>query len=159
MRKLKKTNAMRILDSKKIKYGVKEYEVNEDDLGAVAVAAKTGIDIDRIYKTLVLKGDKKGYIVACIPGGSEVDLKALAKVSGNKRVEMIAMKDLEKLTGYIRGGCSPLGMKKLFPTYIDEPAKELDTIVVSGGKRGLQIELSPYDLAKIVRGEFPKISF
>jgi len=156
---LKKTNAMRILDSKKIKYAIKEYEVNEDDLGAVAVAAKTGIDIDRIYKTLVLKGDKKGYIVACIPGGSELDLKALAKVSGNKRVEMIAVKDLEKLTGYIRGGCSPLGMKKLLPTYIDEPAKEYDTIVVSGGKRGLQIEVSPYDLANTVRGEFPKISF
>lgn len=156
---MKKTNAMRILDSKKIKYAIKEYEVNEDDLGAVAVAAKTGIDIDRIYKTLVLKGDKKGYIVACIPGGSELDLKALAKVSGNKRVEMIAVKDLEKLTGYIRGGCSPLGMKKLLPTYIDEPAKEYDTIVVSGGKRGLQIEVSPYDLANTVRGEFPKISF
>lgn len=156
---MKKTNAMRILDSKKIKYSIKEYEVNEDDLGAVAVAAKTGVDIDRIYKTLVLKGDKKGYIVACIPGSSEVDLKALAKVSGNKRVEMIAVRDLEKLTGYIRGGCSPLGMKKLFPTYIDEPAKGYDTIVISGGKRGLQIEVSPCDLADIVRGEFPKISF
>lgn len=149
---------MRIMDSKKVKYSIKEYEVNEDDLGAVAVAAKTGVDIDRIYKTLVLKGDREGYIVACIPGGSELDLKALAKVSGNKKVEMIPMKDLEKLTGYIRGGCSPVGMKKLFPTYIDIDAKDYETIVISGGKRGLQIDLSPEDLSRIIGGEFVKIS-
>ena len=158
MIELKKTNAMRIMDSKKVKYSIKEYEVNESDLGAVAVAAKTGVDIDRIYKTLVLKGDREGYIVACIPGGSELYLKALAKVSGNKKVEMIPMKDLEKLTGYIRGGCSPVGMKKLFPTYIDIDAKDYETIVISGGKRGLQIDLSPEDLSRIIGGEFVKIS-
>lgn len=156
---MKKTNAMRILDSKKVKYGIMEYEVNENDLGAVAVAAKTGMDLDQIYKTLVLKGDKSGYVVACIGGGRELDLKTLAKVSGNKKVEMIPMKDLEKITGYIRGGCSPLGMKKLFDTYIDEPAADFETIIISGGRRGIQIEMSPGELVKITRGSFQKISF
>ena len=156
---MKKTNAMRILDSKKIDYSVREYEVNENDLGAVAVAAKTGVDIDRIYKTLVLSGDRSGYIVACIPGASEVNLKALAKVSGNKRVEMIPMKDLEKITGYIRGGCSPVGMKKGFPTFLDADADTHERIVISGGRRGVQIELAPKDLMKICRGITGEISF
>ncbi len=156
---MKKTNAMRILDSKKIDYSVREYEVNENDLGAVAVAAKTGMDIGRIYKTLVLSGDRSGYIVACIPGASEVNLKALAKVSGNKRVEMIPMKDLEKITGYIRGGCSPVGMKKGFPTFLDTDADTHERIVISGGRRGVQIELAPKDLMKICRGITGEISF
>ena len=155
---MKKTNAMRILDSKKIDYRVMEYEVNEDDLGAIAVAAKTGVDLDIIFKTLVLKGDKTGYIVACIGGAYEIDLKALAKASKNKKVEMILVKDIEKLTGYIRGGCSPLGMKKSFPTYIDISAKEYEKIVISGGKRGVQVELDPKDLIEITRGEFTAIA-
>lgn len=156
---MKKTNAMRILDSKKIDYSIREYEVNENDLGAVAVAAKTGVDIDRIYKTLVLSGDRSGYIVACIPGAAELNLKALAKVSGNKRVEMIPMKDLERITGYIRGGCSPVGMKKGLPTFLDAEADIHERIVISGGRRGVQIELSPKDLIKICRGITGKISF
>ena len=156
---MKKTNAMRILDSKKIDYSIREYEVNESDLGAVAVAAKTGVDIDRIYKTLVLSGDKSGYIVACIPGAAELNLKALARVSGNKRVEMIPMKDLEKITGYIRGGCSPVGMKKSLPTFLDTDAENYETIVISGGRRGVQIEVSPEDLIKICRGITGEISF
>ena len=155
---MKKTNAMRILDSKKIKYQIKEYEVNEDDLGAIAVAAKTGVDIDIIFKTLVLKGDKTGHIVACIPGAYELDLKTLAKESKNKKVEMIAVKDIEKLTGYIRGGCSPIGMKKQFFTYIDSSARNHEKILISGGKRGLQIEISPIDLVKIGSVEFVEIS-
>ncbi len=156
---MKKTNAMRILDSKKIDYSVREYEVDENNLGAVAVAAKTGVDLDRIYKTLVLTGDRSGYIVACIPGAAELNLKALAKASGNKRVEMILMKDLEKITGYIRGGCSPVGMKKGYPTYLDINVEEYESIVVSGGRRGIQIEIAPRDLIKICRGSLAEISF
>ncbi len=152
-----KTNAMRILDSKKINYSTKEYSVDDSDLGAVAVAAKTNTDLSKIFKTLVLKGDKSGYIVACIGGGEELNLKALAKVSKNKKVEMIPMKDLEKITGYIRGGCSPIGMKKRFPTYVDISAKNLQNIVISGGKRGLQIEIFPLDLIKIVEAYFEDI--
>lgn len=155
---MKKTNAMRILDSKKIDYRIMEYEVNEDDLGAIAVAAKTGVDLDIIFKTLVLKGDKTGYIVACIGGAYELDLKALAKASKNKKVEMILVKDIEKLTGYIRGGCSPIGMKKTFPTYIDISATEYEKIVISGGKRGIQVELKPKDLVDITTGEFVSIA-
>ncbi len=155
---MKKTNAMRILDSKKIEYSVREYEVDENDLGAVAVAAKTGVDLDRIYKTLVLIGDRSGYIVACIPGAAELNLKALAKASGNKRVEMIPMKELEKITGYIRGGCSPVGLKKGYPTYLDASAKGYERIVVSGGRRGVQIEIAPGDLIKICRGSMAEIS-
>lgn len=155
---MKKTNAMRILDSKKIDYRMMEYPVDDHDLGAVAVAAKTGTDIDIIYKTLVLKGDKTGYVVACVPGAYELNLKALAKASKNKKVEMILMKDLEKITGYIRGGCSPVGMKKSFPTYIDSSAGSHEKIVISGGKRGLQIEISPEDLIKISNGEYAEIT-
>jgi Cys-tRNA(Pro)/Cys-tRNA(Cys) deacylase len=156
---MKKTNAMRLLDAKKYKYEIAEYPVDEDDLSAVSAAAKTGQDIRRIFKTLVLIGDKTGYLVACIPGERELDLKTLAKVSGNKKVEMIPMKDLEKITGYIRGGCSPLGMKKLYPTYIDESSMEFPTILISGGKRGLQIELEPEKLGKMLNADVISISF
>lgn len=155
---MKKTNAMRILDKKKIKYQMKEYEVDETDLGALAVAAKTGVDLDIIYKTLILKGDKTGYIVACIPGGEELNLKALAKESKNKKVEMILMKDLEKITGYIRGGCSPIGMKKQFPTYIHIDAKKKKEILISGGKRGSQIELTPQSFIDVTRGSFASLT-
>ncbi|WP_319370727.1 Cys-tRNA(Pro) deacylase [uncultured Ilyobacter sp.] len=156
---MKKTNAMRLLDAKKYKYKIEEYPVDENDLSAVSAAAKTGQDIRRIFKTLVLIGDKTGYLVACTPGERELDLKSLAKVSQNKKVEMIPMKDLEKITGYIRGGCSPLGMKKNYPTYIDESAKEFPSILISGGKRGLQIELEAENLAEMLNGVFISISF
>lgn len=156
---MKKTNAMRLLDSKKYKYKTAEYPVDENDLSAVSAAAKTGEDIRRIFKTLVLSGDKSGYLVACIPGERELDLKTLAKTSKNKKVEMIPMRDLEKITGYIRGGCSPLGMKKKYPTYIDESALKFSSILISGGRRGVQIELEPEKLAEVLDAEVTSISF
>jgi len=146
---LKKTNAARILDKNKIKYSIVDYEVDENDLSALSVGIKLGQDIRKVFKTLVLTGDKTGVIVACVPGDGELDLKALASLSGNKKVAMINLKDLQKLTGYIRGGCSPLGMKKSYPTYIDRSALNFDNIFVSAGVRGQQFELSPIDLIKV----------
>ncbi len=157
MRSIKKTNAMRLLDAEKLKYEIMEYPVDESDLSAVSVAAKTGQDIRRIFKTLVLKGDKTGYIVACIPGECELDLKSLAKSSDNKKVDMIPMKDLQKITGYLRGGCSPIGMKKRYPTYIDESALNFSTILISGGKRGMQINMEPKNLGKLLDADFISI--
>ena len=122
--------------------------MDENDLSALSVGIKLGQEVDRIFKTLVLLGDKTGIIVACVPGDAELDLKSLAKLSGNKKVNMINMKDLQKTTGYIRGGCSPLGMKKNYPTYIDESALKFETIYVSAGVRGQQLELAPGDLIK-----------
>ena len=155
---MKKTNAMRILDKNKILYKTGEYEYDESDLSAVAMAEKTKVDIDRIFKTLVLLGDKTGYLVACIPGKKELDLKKLAKISKNKKVEMIHMKDLLKITGYMRGGCSPLGMKKFFPTYIGDSCLNFETIYISGGKRGMQIEIDPNNLIKILNINVDSIS-
>ena len=143
---MKKTNAARILDRLKISYELIEYEVDESDLSAVHVAATAGIQIDRVYKTLVLEGDKTGHFVCIVQGGDEIDLKKAAIVSSNKKVAMIPMKDLESLTGYIRGGCSPLGMKKNFPVYIDTSAFDQPAIFISAGVRGMQIKLSPRDL-------------
>ncbi|HEL8896868.1 TPA: Cys-tRNA(Pro) deacylase [Listeria monocytogenes] len=153
----KKTNACRILDKQKVNYELREYAWSEDSLDALHVAAETGNNPAQIFKTLVLTGDKTGNIVACIPADKILHLKHLAKISGNKKCELIAVDTLEKLTGYIRGGCSPIGMKKLFPTFIDNSAESLDTILISAGKRGLQIELAPTDLKKVVRAEFAMI--
>jgi len=143
---MKKTNAARILDRLKISYELIEYEVDESDLSAVHVAATAGIQIGQVYKTLVLEGDKTGHFVCIVQGGDEIDLKKAAMVSSNKKVAMIPMKDLEPLTGYIRGGCSPLGMKKNFPVYIDIAAFDQPIIFISAGVRGMQIKLSPADL-------------
>ena len=143
---MKKTNAARILDRLKISYELIEYEVDESDLSAVHVAATAGIQIGQVYKTLVLEGDKNGHFVCIVQGGDEIDLKKAAKASSNKKVAMIPMKDLEPLTGYIRGGCSPLGMKKNFPVYIDIAAFDQPAIFISAGVRGMQIKLSPTDL-------------
>ena len=145
-KKIEKTNAARLLDKAKIQYSLIPYEFDENDLAAQHVADSLGQDIAQVFKTLVLHGDKTGHIVCVVPGNMEVDLKALAKVSGNKKVEMIAMKDLLQVTGYIRGGCSPIGMKKRFPTYFHSTAKDHDIINVSAGVRGLQIEINPSDL-------------
>ena len=142
-KKTEKTNAARLLDKAGVKYNLIPYEFDENDLAAQHVADSLGQDIARVFKTLVLHGDKTGYIVAVVPGNMEVNLKALAKVSGNKKVEMIAMKDLLQVTGYIRGGCSPVGMKKRFPTYFHATATDFETIYVSAGVRGLQIEIAP----------------
>ena len=145
-KKIEKTNAARLLDRAGIPYKMIPYEFDENDLAAQHVADSLGQDIKMVFKTLVLQGDKTGHIVCVVPGDLEVDLKALAKASGNKKVEMIAMKDLLSVTGYIRGGCSPIGMKKRFPTYFHSTAINYDHIYVSAGVRGLQLELSPADL-------------
>ena len=150
-KKIEKTNAARLLDKAGLKYNLIPYEFDENDLAAQHVADSLGQDIAKVFKTLVLHGDKTGHIVAVIPGNMEVDLKALAKVSGNKKVEMIAMKDLLQVTGYIRGGCSPVGMKKRFPTYFHTTALDQDVIYVSAGVRGLQVEIAPHDLINFVQ--------
>ncbi len=146
---MKKTNAMRILDRNKVKYNAITYEVDESDLTAIHVAESLGQDIAKVFKTLVLEGDKTGFIVACIPGADEVNLKKLASVSGNKKCTMIPMKNILNLTGYIRGGCSPVGMKKTFPTFMHESITQFETIYVSAGVRGIQVEVDPKDLIKI----------
>ena len=151
-KKTEKTNAARLLDKAGIAYNLIPYEFDENDLAAQHVADSLGQPIERVFKTLVLHGDKTGHIVCVVPGNGEVDLKALAKASGNKKVEMIAMKDLLAVTGYIRGGCSPIGMKKKFPTYFHSTALDFETIYVSAGVRGLQLEISPAALVDFVGG-------
>lgn len=146
---MNKTNAARILDRAGINYSLTEYEVDESDLSAMHIAAQLGQDIGQVFKTLVLRGDKTGLFVCVIPGADEVDLKKAAKVSGNKSAEMIHVKELQPLTGYIRGGCSPIGMKKNYPTYLDEQCILYDEIYISAGIRGMQIKLSPNDLQKV----------
>lgn len=146
---MKKTNAIRILDQHKIEYDLFEYEVDESNLSATNVAKKIGQSEESVFKTLVLQGDKSGPLVAIIPGNAEVDLKKLAKISGNRNCEMIAMKELLPLTGYIRGGCTPIGMKKKFPTYIDESCILFDRIFISAGIRGMQVHISPLDLIEL----------
>ena len=149
-KKIEKTNAARLLDRAKIEYKLIPYEFDENDLAAQHVAESLGQDIAKVFKTLVLHGDRTGHIVCVIPGDKEVDLKALAKVSGNKKVEMIPMKDLLGVTGYIRGGCSPIGMKKRFPTFFHSSASDHDVIYVSAGVRGLQIEINPNENSIII---------
>lgn len=144
-----KTNASRILDRNKISYELKEYEVDPEHLEATHVAESLGEDIATVYKTLVLRGDKNGIFVCVIRGDREVDLKKAARVSGNKKAEMIPLKELLPLTGYIRGGCTSIGMKKNYPVYLDQQALVLPLIHISAGKRGLQIKLNPQDLIKV----------
>ena len=148
--KIDKTNAVRLLDKEKIEYKLIPYEVDESDLSAIHVAEQLQEPVEQVFKTLVLKGDKSGYFVCIIPGAEELDLKAAAKISGNKSCDMIPMKELLNITGYIRGACSPIGMKKLFPTYIDKSYEAFEYIYISAGKRGLQIQLNPLDLIQIV---------
>jgi Cys-tRNA(Pro)/Cys-tRNA(Cys) deacylase len=144
-----KTNAARILDMQGISYELLSYEVDESDLSAVAVADKLKQNIEQVFKTLVLKGDKSGIFVCVIPGAEELDLKKAAGISGNKSAVMIPVKEILPLTGYIRGGCSPIGMKKSYPTYIDETCTLFDFVFVSAGIRGLQLKISPNDLVKV----------
>ena len=143
--KEKKTNAARILDSLKIPYKLHTYEVDPENLAAQHVAELLGQPIERVYKTIVLRGNKTGPIVCVVAGCNEVDLKKAAKVSGNKSVEPLPLKDLLATTGYIRGGCTAIGMKKRFPTYVSEEITGFDTIYVSAGIRGMQLELTPAD--------------
>ena len=144
--KINKTNAARLLDKAKIKYELLPYEVDEDNLAATHVAEQLGENIAQVFKTLVLRGDRSGIFVCVIPGDCEVDLKAAAKLSGNKSAEMIHMKELLPTTGYIRGGCSPIGMKKPFPTFIHTTCMNFSFIYISAGVRGLQIKIAPADL-------------
>ncbi len=146
--KINKTNVARLLDKAKVDYELIPYEVDENDLSAIHVAASLGENIEQVFKTLVLHGEKSGYFVCVIPGEHEVHLKMAAKVSGNKKCDLIPMKELLPLTGYIRGGCSPIGMKKHFPTYIHESCLQFPHIYVSAGMRGLQVKLSPQDLIR-----------
>ena len=141
-----KTNAARLLEAAGIKFELIPYEYSEDDLSAQSVAAELGEDIDRVFKTLVLRGDRNGIFVCVIPWNFEVDLKLAAKISGNKSCEMVHVRELLGLTGYIRGGCSPIGMKKAYPTFIHESALLYDYIYISAGQRGLQFKLDPQDL-------------
>lgn len=143
---IEKTNAARLLDRAKISYELIAYEVDESDLSAVHVAEQLNEPVEAVFKTLVLKGDKTGFFVCIIPGAEELDLKKAAKISGNKSCEMIPMKDLLSITGYIRGACSPLGMKKRFPTFIHDSYQDFEMVYVSAGKRGLQLHMAPQEL-------------
>ena len=144
--KINKTNAARLLDQRKVTYELVPYEVDENDLSAPHVAASLGEPIDQVFKTIVLHGDKTGYFVCVVPGEAEIDLKLAAKVSGNKSCALLPLKELLPLTGYIRGGCSPIGMKKHFPTFIHESCLSFSYIYVSAGMRGLQLKITPQDL-------------
>lgn len=147
-----KTIAARMLDQLKISYELRAYEVSEDELDAITVARKVNMPPEATFKTLVARGDKSGVIMACIPGDAELDLKKFAAVSGNKKVEMAPVKEIQSLTGYIRGGVSPLGSKKKYPLYLDESALNHERISVSAGQRGLQMILSPQDLQRAADG-------
>lgn len=151
--KINKTNAARLLDKAKIAYELIPYEVDENDLSAIHVADSLGENIEQVFKTLVLHGDKNGHFVCVIPGEHEVDLKLAARASGNKKCDLIPMKELLPLTGYIRGGCTPIGMKKTFSTYIHESCLNYPYIYISAGQRGLQLKLDPNDLIKEVHAE------
>lgn len=154
MMKIKKTNALRILDQHKIHYEVHTYEYDDED-----VTGKKYHEVDEhVFKTLVLKGERNGYVVCCIPSLKEIDLKQLATVFSDKKVEMIPMKDLLNITGYIRGGCSPIGMKKKFPTIIDESCLGLEKIAVSAGQRGMQVELKTQDLINVVQAKIAHVT-
>ena len=149
-KKIDKTNAARLLDRAKVAYELIPYTVDEDNLAATHVAEELGEDIATVFKTLVLRGDRAGLFVCVIPGDKEVDLKAAARVSGNKKADLIAMKELLPTTGYIRGGCSPIGMKKPLPTFIHSSCLEHERIYISAGVRGLQIAIAPTDLIAYV---------
>lgn len=157
-KKIDKTNAARLLDKAKIAYSLIPYTVDENNLAATHVAEELGEDISTVFKTLVLRGDRTGLFVCVIPGDHEVDLKAAARISANKKADLIAMKELLPTTGYIRGGCSPIGMKKPLPTYIHSSCLEHDTIYISAGVRGLQIAIAPNDLINYVGATVAEIS-
>lgn len=149
--KITKTNVARVLDSKKIPYSLIPYTVDEKNLAAQHIADELGENIEQVFKTLVLHGDKSGYFVCVVPGNCEVDLKKAAKLSGNKKAEMIPMKDLLSVTGYIRGGCSPVGMKKPFPTWFHNTCLNFDYIYLSAGVRGLQIQVNAKNIVDLVK--------
>jgi Cys-tRNA(Pro)/Cys-tRNA(Cys) deacylase len=153
-----KTNAARILDQKKIPYELKEYAYDESDLSAVNVAGKIGLPIEQVYKSLVARGDKTGIILACIQGDKELNLKSLAVLSKNKKVELVPLKEIQPLTGYIRGGVSPLGLKKNYPIFISSDIMKQEKVAVSAGLRGLQVFLCPLDLISATNAQLGEIS-
>lgn len=149
-----KTNAIRILESKNISFETVEYEFNEDEIDAISVAKKLGVNSEIVFKTLVAHNEEKNFYVFVIPGCYELNLKKAAKACNSKKIELIKVKELQPITGYIRGGCSPIGMKKLFPTFIDESAQLFDYIYISAGVRGMQIKISPADLLNVINGQY-----
>ncbi|PFP31024.1 Cys-tRNA(Pro) deacylase [Bacillus sp. AFS073361] len=152
-----KTNAMRILDAKKVSYDMLTYDHKDGKIDGVSVAEKVGRDPKEVYKTLVAQGASKNIYVFVIPVAEELDLKRAAKAAGEKNIEMLPVKDIQKWTGYIRGGCSPIGMKKEYKTFIDEQARDLDTIIVSAGKIGVQIALAPARLQEVTKADIVPI--
>ena len=158
MAKISKTNAARILDRMKIHYELIPYEVDEEHLDACHVADQIGEDIRQVFKTLVLRGDRNGIFICVIPGNREVNLKSAARISGNKSAEMIHVRELPSTTGYIRGGCTPIGMKRQFPTFIDSSCMDFDTIYVSAGVRGLQIQIAPNDLISVANARTAELT-
>jgi Cys-tRNA(Pro)/Cys-tRNA(Cys) deacylase len=152
--KTQKTNAVRLLEANSIQHSALTYEVDEDDLSGITVAKKIGVEPEKVFKTLVTRGEKTGINVFCIPVTEELNLKKAASVCGDKKIEMIKEKELLPLTGYIKGGCSPIGMKKHYPTFIDETAQLFDEISISAGVRKMQIIIKPEDLAKILGSNF-----
>lgn len=159
MKHNKKTNAARKLDELKIDYQLIECAVDEEHLDAIHVAHEVGMPAAQVFKTLCVRGDKNGVMFAVIPGDGELDLKALAKVSGNKRAELVALKEVLPLTGYIRGGCSPLGAKKNYPVYMDESSNVWAQIAISAGQRGMQILASPTDLQRATNATVAPLIF
>lgn len=149
-----KTNAVRLLEVNHIKHSIIEFDYNEYEIDAVTVAKKIGVEPESVFKTLVSINEKNDFFVFVIPANFELNLKKAAKVTGSKNVDLIKLKDLLPITGYIRGGCSPIGMKKAFPTFIDENAQLFNNIYVSAGSRGIQLNISPYDLCKIIHAKF-----
>ena len=150
MHPIEKTNPMRMLEQEGISYDTASYLVDENDLSGLHAAKMLGTEPDRVFKTLVAKGEKRGYLVFCIPVAEELDLKKAARAAGDKRVELLPLKELLPVTGYMRGGCSPIGMKKHFPTYIEETAALFDSIYISAGKRGVQLIVSPEALMRFL---------
>lgn len=148
---MKKTNAVRLLEAEGVSYVLIAYTYDETDLSVPQIAMDNGLPVEAVYKTLVLKGDKSGPVVAVIPGNQSLDMKAIAKWSGNKKVTMVPVKDIPGLTGYVRGGCSPLGMKKNFPVFLEEAALNLPQIYVNAGQRGLLMKLTPQDLYRVAK--------
>ncbi len=155
---MQKTNAMRRLDAAKIPYEALQYTVDESDLSGLHIAKELNFPPERMFKTLVARGDKTGTLVFCIPVAGELDLKAAAAITGNKKIEMVHVKDLLSLTGYIRGGCSPIGMKKAFPTYVDESARNFDKITVSAGVRGIQLLLESGALLQFIQAKTAQLT-
>lgn len=155
---MSKTNACRILEAMGIPFSLREYEVDPDDLSAETVAAKVGYPPEQVYKTLVVHGDRHGHAVAVVPGNWELDPKAMAKATGDRKVEMIALKDVQPLTGYVRGGVTALGLKKAFPVWVDETFELWDKVCVSAGMRGLQIEIAPSDYLRATGARIAEIA-